>query len=212
MRKIILLVLIMLGLHLPVLSANVIPYEVIQSDIYTLGVYQAPQKIQIFSSPDLKSDLLFELDWQEEISTNTTLSDIFLVCIAKKNLAFLTVTDENEEWVEVLYNKSEKKKGWLKKDDPYRFLTWINFYNMYGRKYGLYVLKGSPNTINDMRSATDDSAQLVATMNMPFKINLNVIRGNWALVSIMDIDKTSKTGYLRWRSDNGDIYLFPDIK
>lgn len=212
MRKIILLVLIMLGLHLPVLSANVIPYEIIQSDIYTLGVYQAPKKIQIFSSPDLKSDLLFELDWQEEISTNTTLSDIFLVCIAKKNLAFLTVTDENEEWVEVLYNKSEKKKGWLKKDDPYRFLTWINFYNMYGRKYGLYVLKGSPNTINDMRSATDDSAQLVATMNMPFKINLNVIRGNWALVSIMDIDKTSKTGYLRWRSDNGDIYLFPDIK
>ena len=212
MRKIILLVLIMLGLHLPVLSANVIPYEIIQSDIYTLGVYQAPKKIQIFSSPDLKSDLLFELDWQEEISTNTTLSDIFLVCIAKKNLAFLTVTDENEEWVEVLYNKSEKKKGWLKKDDPYRFLTWINFYNNYGKKYGLTLLKGAPKSCLDIKASMEANAKTIATINNPEMIKLNVIRGNWALVSVFDIDRTPKTGYVRWRSDDGVRYFYPSVK
>ena len=49
-------------------------------------------------------------------------------------------------------------------------------------------------------------------MNYPQKINLNVIRGNWALVSVFDLDKTPKTGYVRWRSDNGVRYFFPDIK
>ena len=44
------------------------------------------------------------------------------------------------------------------------------------------------------------------------KINLTAIKGNWALVSVYDIDKTPKTGYLRWRSDEGVIYAFPNIK
>ena len=83
---------------------------------------------------------------------------------------------------------------------------------MYGRKYGLYELKGAPKSINDIRSATDDNAQLISQMNIPSRINLNVIRGNWALVSVMDIDKTAKTGYIRWRGDDGVKYLFPDIK
>ena len=44
------------------------------------------------------------------------------------------------------------------------------------------------------------------------RIVLNVIRGNWALVTVVDIDRTPKTGYIRWRSDDGVKYLFPDIK
>ena len=32
------------------------------------------------------------------------------------------------------------------------------------------------------------------------------------LVSVFDIDKTPKTGYMRWRSDEGVIYAFPNIK
>ena len=49
-------------------------------------------------------------------------------------------------------------------------------------------------------------------MNYPQKINLNVIRGNWALVSVMDLDKIPKTGYIRWRSDDGVRYFFPAVK
>jgi hypothetical protein len=63
-----------------------------------------------------------------------------------------------------------------------------------------------------LRAKTEDNSQIVARINHPQFIKLNVIRGNWALVSVVDIDKTPKTGYIRWRSDDGIKYLFPNIK
>jgi len=214
MKKIILFLILFFGLHLSTFSANVMPYNVDNNNNYALGVYQAPKTITLYKLPDEKSDIIHNIKWfGESISPETIqFEDLFLVFIPRKELGLLIVTDETEEWVEVVYNKSTGDKGWLKKDDPYRFASWINFYNMYGRKYGLYSLKGAPKSINDIKSAPDDNSQHVATINMPTKINLNVIKGNWALVSVMDMDKTPKTGYIRWRSDNGIKYLFPDIK
>ena len=52
----------------------------------------------------------------------------------------------------------------------------------------------------------------IAAINLPQKINLTAIKGNWALVSVFDIDKVPKTGYVRWRSDEGVRYYFPAIK
>lgn len=71
-------------------------------------------------------------------------------------------------------------------------MTWINFYNIYGKKYGLNLLKSAPETCKDMKSSPEDMAKTISTMNYPQKINLNVIRGNWALVSVMDLDRTPK--------------------
>ena len=110
------------------------------------------------------------------------------------------------------YNNATGDKGWIKKEDPYRFSTWVMFYNMYGKKYGLNLLKEAPPEAKDLHTSTDEKSQIVGTINMPQKINLNVMRGNWALVSVMDIDRTPKTGYVRWRSDNGVKYYFPAIK
>ncbi len=58
----------------------------------------------------------------------------------------------------------------------------------------------------------DDGARTISTINQPKKINLNIIRGNWALVSVMDLDRTPKTGYVRWRSEDGVRYFFPSLK
>ena len=76
-----------------------------------------------------------------------------------------------------------------------------------------YLIRMLPLALaKDLHTSTDDKSQIVGTINMPQKINLNVMRGNWALVSVMDIDRTPKTGYVRWRSDNGVKYYFPAIK
>ncbi len=214
MRKIIITLTLFLTLHLSSFSANVMPYEIDKNIMFTLGVYQAPKTITLYKQPDEKADVVYNIKWSggEIFPSSIKHQDLFLVFIEKKDLGLLTVTDETEDWVEVIYNKSTGDKAWLKKDDPYRFATWINFYNMYGRKYGLYTLKGAPKTINDIKSGADENSQFVSTINMPIKINLNIIRGNWALVSVLDIDKSPKTGYIRWRSDDGIKYLFPDIK
>ena len=91
-------------------------------------------------------------------------------------------------------------------------MTWTNFYTTYGKKYGLNILKGAPANCKDIKGSPDDLAQTISTINVPHKIHLNVIRGNFALVSVMDMDKTPKTGYIRWRGDNGVRYFFPSIK
>ena len=68
-------------------------------------------------------------------------------------------------------------------------------------------------------SSPDDDSQVVSNLNLPpvnarlpHQIKLNVMRGNWALVSVLDMDRMPKTGYIRWRSNEGVKYLFPAIK
>ena len=214
MKKIFLTLFLLLFTAIPTLAEKVMPDKTDLKNTRTIGVYQVSNEIVLHKDYDENSDVIKTIKWNknEILPENLTFHDVFVVFIPNKSLALMQVSDETEDWVEVIYNNTTGEKGWLKKDDPYKFATWTNFYNMYGKKYGLYILKGAPECVKNMKSSPDKQSQTVDTMNFPSKINLNVIRGNWALVSILDMDKTSKTGYIKWRSDDGVKYLFPDIK
>lgn len=214
MKKFLLILSILLMLPLSGYCADVVPQYVSIQQTNTLGLYQAPNEIMLYKEPSEASTLVHSISWIGEkiFPESVRPQDLFVVYVPTKNLAYLAVTDETEDWVQVIYNNSTGAKGWIKKDDPYRFSTWVMFYNMYGKKYGLNLLKEAPDSAKDLHVATDDKSQIVGTINMPKKINLNLVRGNWALVSVMDIDRTPKTGYVRWRSDKGVKYYFPAIK
>lgn len=214
MKKLLLILAIFLLLPIKAFSANVVPQYVSILQTNTLGLYQAPNEIILYKEPSEASTLVHSISWIGEriFPEGIKPQDLFVVFIPSKNLAYLAVSDETEDWVQVIYNNSTGAKGWIKKDDPYKFSTWVMFYNMYGRKYGLKLLKEAPPEAKDLHVSTEEKSQIVGTINMPSKINLNLVRGNWALVSVMDIDKTPKTGYVRWRSDKGVKYYFPDIK
>ncbi len=214
MKKFLLILSILLMLPLSGYCADVVPQYVSIQQTNTLGLYQAPNEIMLYKEPSEASTLVHSISWIGEkiFPESVKPQDLFVVYVPAKNLAYLAVTDETEDWVQVIYNNSTGAKGWIKKDDPYRFSTWVMFYNMYGKKYGLNLLKETPDSAKDLHVATDDKSQIVGTINMPKKINLNLVRGNWALVSVMDIDRTPKTGYVRWRSDKGVKYYFPAIK
>lgn len=214
MKKFLLILAILLLMPVKGFCENVVPQYVSIEHTNTLGLYQAPSEIVLYKEPYQSSNIVHSISWigNKIFPENVKASDLFIVFLPQKNLGFLAVTDETDEWVQVIYNNSTGAKGWIKKDDPYRFMSWIMFYNMYGKKYGLNLLKEAPPEAKDLHTSTDDKSQIVGTINMPQKINLNVMRGNWALVSVMDIDRTPKTGYVRWRSDNGVKYYFPAIK
>lgn len=215
MKKLLLTLTLLFGLILPVFSAdNLIPEKTCLKYTNTIGLYQASDRIILYKEPNEQSELIYSIKWNKNgvFPDTLTFDNLFVVFMPSKYLAYMAVTDETEDWVEVIYNNSTGDKAWMKKDDPYKFSNWITFFNMYGRKYGLKILSGAPDTIKDLKSSTDDKSQTIARVNIPSRINLNVIRGNWALVSVMDLDKTPKTGYIRWRSDDGVKYLFPDIK
>jgi len=211
------LIILAMFLFIPVFAysaESVVPEYVSVSDTNTFGLYQVPNEIMLYQEPSESSNFIYSINWLgAQIHPEAVKpQDVFEVYLPEKNFALMQVTDETEDWVQVIYNKKTASKGWIKKDDPYRFMSWIMFYNMYGRKYGLKLLKEVPAEAKDLHSSTDEKSQITGTINMPQKINLTAIRGNWALVSVFDIDKTPKTGYVRWRADNGVKYYFPDIK
>ncbi len=213
MRKFFFTILLLFMLSCNVFAANVIPDAVSLNNTNTLGVYQVGHSLVLYTDPDERSQVKQRIIWTKDdvvIPQNLKLTDLFVLYLENKDLALMAVTDETDEWVEVIYDNSTGQKGWIKKDDPYKFNTWMNFFSMYGRKYGLTILKGSPETVNNMYGSTDDNAKVISTINkQPDMINLNVIRGNWMLVTVVDVDRTPKTGYIRWRSDDGVKYLFP---
>ena len=214
MKRILITLSVFLWLIMPVNAKTVMPSHVSKVYTNTLGVYQADKEITLYASPEETSNVIARILWEGDViqPTGMDLAKVFIVYLPQKELALLAVIDETEEWVQVLYDNEKGLRGWVKKDDPYRFMSWITFYNIYGKKYGLYMLKDTPAEIKDLHSSTEDTSQVVSHLNYPEQIKLNVLRGNWALVSVMDLDRTPKTGYIRWRSSDGVKYLFPKIK
>ena len=210
-KRIITFFVIFLACTLPVL-ADTLPRTVSDLSKDTIGMYQMPKHIVIYSSPDTNSDIIFESKWDYKTfnSENVKAEDLFSVFIQSKELAYSQVTDYTDDWVEVIYNKKENQKGWLKTEEL-RFMPWRNFYNLYGRKYGVYVLKKSPDTVKNLHSATSDESQIIHKMESPQKIKLVVIKGNWALVTSVE-HNFGISGYLKWRNEDGNIYAFPSIK
>lgn len=214
MKKIIISILLFCAVSLSALAEDVMPNVVSLSNTNTYGVYQVGSNIVLRKAPDDKAPIIKVIKIINNTiePANLTFENVFVVYQGAKNLAYMAVSDENEDWVELIYNNKTGEKGWLKKDDPYKFLTWVNFYNMYSKKYGLYILNGAPDSVLEMHGSPDDTSKVISTINQPQKIILNLIKGNWMLVSVLDRDLTPKTGYIRWRSDEGIKYIFPAIK
>lgn len=191
--------------------ADTMPFYMNSIPKNAIGMYQTGENITLYSHPEANSAVIKKLDFSYD--PNTMPDNVFAVLLNEKKLGFLYVSDIGDDgWVEVIYDKITGAKGWVQTEDRFQFLPWLSFYNMYGRKYGLRILKDAPDEIETLHAKSEDLSQNVATLRFVKQIKLTVIRGNWALVSVVDIDKTPKTGYMKWRGTDGTIYAFPNIK
>ena len=208
MKKFILIVC--MCFMLPVFADNMPFYvETIPKD--AIGMFQIGDNITIYSHPEANSKVVKKMDFS--YNPETMPDNTFALLINEKKLGFLYVSDIGDDgWVEVIYNRMNNSRGWVQTEDRFQFMPWLSFYNMYGRKYGLRLMKDAPEDVENLHSKSEDLSQNVSKLRYVKQIRLTAIRGNWALVSVVDIDKTPKTGYLRWRSDDGKIYAFPNIK
>lgn len=188
--------------------AGYMPYYSNSIPTDSLGVFQVTETLKIFDEPTENATEKFVL----KFDYNDMPEGIFAAFVPEKQLSFLYVTDVGDGWIQVLYDKDENLRGWIKVEDKFLFNSWMTFYNMYGRKYGLKLMKDLPESYKVLKSAPEDDAQVVSRINYPQKIKMTALRGNWALVSVLDMDKTPKTGFLKWRDSNGAIYAFPEIK
>lgn len=203
------LIILSMFLALPVF-ADTMPFYMNSIPKTALGVYQTDKKITLYSHPDSNSSVIKTMEFS--YNPETMPDSVFCVLINEKQLGFLYVTDIDEDgWVEVIYDKRTGARGWIQTIDQMQFLPWRNFYNLYGRKYGLRFLKDAPDDLGVLRAKPEDLGQIVSKINYVKQIKLTVIRGNWALVSVKDLDEVPKTGYMKWRDNDGTIYAFPNI-
>lgn len=203
-------IILMMLLALPVF-ADIMPFYMDSLPKTALGLYQTDNDLELRTLPDKNSPLIKRYEFTYEPETMPV--NMFAVLFNEKKLGFLYVTDiEEDGWVEVIYDKQMGARGWVQTKDKMQFLPWINFYNLYGRKYGLAILKDAPKDIYTLHSQCEDGSQALSKLNYVQKIKLVKVSGNWALVTIMDLDKTPKSGWLKWRNSDGTIYAFPAIK
>jgi len=204
------LILVMMFLILPV-YADTMPFYINAVPKTAIGVFQTGDELKIYSQPDKDSRVIKEFKFS--YNPETMPDGVFALLLNARKLGLIYVSDIGDDnWVEIIYDKRTGAKGWVMTEDRFQFMPWIHFYNMYGRKYGLRLFKDAPDSVDVLHSKANDTAQNVAKINYVKSIKLTKISGNWALVSVLDLDKIPKTGFMRWRSDEGVIYAFPNIK
>ena len=168
---------------------------------------------ELYLEPDETSKLIDVITWSKDgIDPNTiNAQDLFVVYLPEENKGFLAVAQENEDWIQVIYNNSTGDMAWVKKDVSENYMSWENFFDLYGKKYGLKILNGTNNDEKTIYAQADEYSKVVGKVYKLQKINLHGIKGNWASVTVTDINDVSKTGYVKWRSERGIKYFFPDI-
>jgi len=203
--------IILFMLFISPVFADTMPFYMDNIPKTAIGLYQTGDSLTLYSEPDTTSTVIKTM--QFSYNQGSMPDGVFAVLLNEKKLGFLYVSDIGDDnWVQVIYDKYTGAKGWVQTEDRFQFMPWISFYNMYGRKYGLRTLKDAPDEVNMLRAKSEELSQGVGRMNYVKQIRLTAIRGNWALVSVVDIDKTPKTGYMKWRNSDGTIYAFPNIK
>lgn len=210
-RILILTFILFITAILPVM-ADILPCSTNDIASDTTGLYQIPLRITVYALPDKKSDIVYQANWDYKTfnASDGNAENFFTVLVQEKELAYVQVTDFTDDWAEIIYDKKRNKKGWIPADDI-RFMNLRSFYNMYGRKYGLYYLKNAPDGVKLLHGSTDNDSPVIQKIEKPIKIKLTVIKGNWALITAIE-NNQGKTGYIPWRSDDGIIYVFPAIK
>ena len=214
MKKILIILSVFLGLILPAFAKDVMPTHISSVNTNTLGVYQAGKEITLYDEPREGANIVTHISWEGDniFPDNKKFEDVFIVYLPKKDLALLAVIDETEDWVRVIYDNTNGLSGWMKKDDPYKFMSWISFFNIYGRKYGLYLFRNVDDKYKKLYPAPNEIKPALDDFYYPKHIALWLISGDWILVKMTGYDNVTKTGWMRWRLDNKGLIVFPKFK
>ncbi|MCE3234956.1 MAG: hypothetical protein K0Q50_1136 [Vampirovibrio sp.] len=145
------------------------------------------------------------------------------------------VGDDDKGWVEIVYDQASKKTGWVRlKDAPQQtasatprketlasletgepahfgvYETWLEFMKLNAKPSGIYWLSGVKDYHRSVRSTDSDDAKLIP-VTIIRDLKVRHVRGNWLLVEVLDFERNMPIGWVRWRDDDGNLMVFPNI-
>lgn len=218
MKRFFILVLFLLFSCIKVF-ADIIPSASTSIPHYGFGVINLPDSFSVYSKPDESSKVLKTINYEESINTaiirsESSLDGTIIVYVPAKSIALVAVeTNQEDGWYEVYYDQRSGKTGWVKQTNPESFKTWKDAFYYWGKKNGLYLFRDIPEQKRCLYGKDSDDGQKLENFTSPKYMNFSVIRGNWMLVHILDIDqKTTKIGWMKWREPDGKLIIFPKFK
>ena len=216
MKKIVLFLFLFSAVMTSVFAQiEVMPY-------YTSSIKRAGVGFTLVHSPlimrqEAKNDgkiletLNFDFKSEPQCSINKqkcNLDDIFVVYKEDKKLAILSTIDETEGWSLVCFNQAESPVcGWVE-ESKNKYYTTREFFDYYGKKYGMYFFKDVQKPDRTMYSAPVKQTNSLGVADMPRHIAPWLFQGNWVLTKVLDFGNSQKTGWLNYRNDNGKLKMF----
>ena len=143
---------------------------------------------------------------------NPLIETTFIAYIKENNLALLSVENDTDDWYYVCYDRKRKLFGWVKKSENIDFMDWESFLNLYGRKNGIYIFRNVSDEYKKLYSAPNEDSTVVDSFNFPKHIALWLVNNDWLLVKVTTYDGYTKTGWMRWRTNDKNILAFPDFR
>jgi hypothetical protein len=90
------------------------------------------------------------------------------------------------------------------------YQTWQEFMKLNAKASGIYWLSGVSEYQRSVRSSDADDAKLLP-ITIIRQLKVKHVRGNWMLVEVLDFERNTPIGWVRWRDDNGNLMVFPNI-
>ncbi len=213
-----LFIVFLLILNIPAL-ADVMPYYINSLRRYGIGYTSIQSPLVMRRTPSNEGEILETLnfDYQGNASclinkSRCPIDEIFAAYSQNKKIALLTALDESEHWSLVCFNQSERPVcGWVDENLGNKFYNWNDFFNIYGRKYGIYLFKDLQKTDKVLYAAPMKQSNTTGSIELPKIINPWLVRGNWVLIKAIDFGSKGmqqKTGWLNYRDDRGKLKVF----
>lgn len=158
---------------------------------------------------------------------------MFFCFYPELDVAMMAVTGDDEAgWVEVIYDQNGQKTGWVKiknapkpamsaspslppldLGEPVHFgvyQTWLEFMKLNAKASGVYWLSGVTEYNRSVRQSDSDDAKFIP-VTIIRDLKVRHVRGNWLLVEVLDFERNTPIGWVRWRDDNGNLMVFPNV-
>ncbi len=221
MKKILLFLLLIFAFFTQTAFVDYTPTYTNSINHYGIGAARVTNYIVIYEKPDLNSKITEKIYWNNarnfitKNKNNKSPDEIFIVYLPDENIAFFSVEDENEEWLNICYNQKKGLFGWIKKENENshaKFYLYKDLIFEYGKKYGYYTFRNLPPDYKKLYSSPNPDSNVIDDFKYPKYIIPWLIQGNWMLAKVITMDNQTKTGWFRWRSDTGRLFGFVNFR
>ncbi|MCQ2957863.1 MAG: hypothetical protein MJ180_03055 [Candidatus Gastranaerophilales bacterium] len=217
MKKLILSIIFVFCMALPTFAVDFMPKYSDQIKDYGIGLYFGDGQITVYEEPNDKSNVVADVKWDaDRVYIEDKTYDpryVFGVFLPKSALAGFIALDEGDgEYTKIIYDNSRGLSGWIKNGENNKPYYWRQLFYKFGKTKGIYLFANIPKDSKILKLSPDDEADTSYTFVYPKFIKLQLIKGNWALVKVLDYDNEEKVGWYKWRNPDGTLNLFPNFR